>query len=301
MLKTEMEVREGKKIALARILVATDFSPASDRALEYGISLARRYGSKIFVTHVITHGGYRKGASRVPSDSEKKHRREAQEGIGKIEKSGRLLGLRQEMVIAEGPLWPTIEDLVNRYEIDLVIVGTHGMNAIEQLVIGSNAEEIFRQSHVPVLTVGPAAQGEPLYEAEFKHILFATDFGPGAERQAEYAFSLAQEHRARLTLLNVPPYGDDFSDEAVARKREQVTKQLRALLPNVAELHCLPDYVVVIGEPVDEILRWANIVQADLIVMGAKTRKGLVVGHVPHTIAHGVVCQAKCPVLTVRP
>ena len=300
MIATETHVREGKKVKFSNILVATDFSPASDRALDYGISLARRYNSKIFVTHVIMHDGFRPVAAEVACDSEAADRRVAQEGIGKIEKSGRLLGLRQEMVIAEGPLWPVIEELVKKYEIDLIVVGTQGMSTLAKLVIGSNTEQIFRQSHVPVLTVGPAAKGEPLYEAEFKNILFATDFGAGAEREAEYAFSLAQEHHSKLTLLNVPPYADDFSDEAVARKRAQVTTQLRELLPNAEELHCLPEYIVVIGEPVDEILRWANMVQADLIVMGAKTRKGLV-GHVPHTIAHRVVSAAKCPVLTVRP
>jgi len=42
-------------------------------------------------------------------------------------------------------------------------------------------------------------------ETEFKNILFATDFGKSAEREAEYAFSLAQEHRSRLTLLHVFP------------------------------------------------------------------------------------------------
>lgn len=299
MVMAGVAIKENKKASLARILVATDFSITSDRALEYGISLARRYNSQIFVTNVVTLDAFPMMAPELAAQSEAKLQREANEGMEKLEKSGRLYGLRRELVIAEGSLWPTIETLVKKHEIDLVIVGTRGISTLEKLVIGSNAEQIFRQARVPVLTVGPAVKGEPLYEAEFKNILFATDFGPGAEREAALAFSLAQEHRAKLTMLNVAPYAEDYSEEAVTRKRQEVTKQLRELLPIVNELHCMPEYVMVIGQPVEEILRWAQIKHADLIVMGAKSRKGLA-GHIPHTKAQQIIGAAKCPVLTIK-
>ena len=50
---------------------------------------------------------------------------------------------------------------------------------------------------------------------------------------------------------------------------------------------------------VEEIITMARETNADLIVMGAKTRKSLA-GHVPATIAYSVVTKARCPVLTVR-
>jgi hypothetical protein len=52
-LESKMVV-ESKMVQLSNILVGTDFSPASDRALEYALSLARRYEARIFLTHVIT-------------------------------------------------------------------------------------------------------------------------------------------------------------------------------------------------------------------------------------------------------
>jgi nucleotide-binding universal stress UspA family protein len=291
--------KECKKASLAKILVATDFSEGSDRALEYAICLARRYNSLIFLTHVITLDGYPMVAPELASESETKQRRESENQMEAIEKSGRLYGLQRAMVIAEGALWPTIEDLVNKNEIDLVIVGTHGMGMLEKLVIGSNAEQIFRQSRVPVLTVGPAAKCEAPYQLEFKNILFATDFGPETEREAAFAFSLAQEHHATLTMLHVAPYAEDYSAVAVAMKRDAVTKKLRELLPTGTELHFIAESVMVIGEPVEEILRWAKLTKADLIVMGAKSRKGLA-GHIPHTKVQRVIGAATCPVLTVK-
>jgi nucleotide-binding universal stress UspA family protein len=292
-------VQEAKKVALARILVATDFSVASDRALDFGISLARRYNSKLYIAHVITPTPSWPETPELATETEAKQRRAAQEGMGLIEKSGRLFGLKSQMLLAEGTVWPTIEDLVKKYDIELLIVGTHRRSTFEKVLVGSTAETIYRQARLPVLTVGPAAQGEPLYEAEFKNILFATDFGPAAERAAEWAFSLAQENRSRLTLLNIAPYAPNYSEDSVSAMREDVTKQLRELLPNVSELHCMPEFEMVIGEPVEEILRWANFKQADLIVMGAKSRKGLA-GHVPHTKAERIIRAAKCPVLTIK-
>jgi nucleotide-binding universal stress UspA family protein len=51
-------IKEHKELFFKNILVATDFSPASDAALEYTASLARRYGSRIYLTHVITLDGF---------------------------------------------------------------------------------------------------------------------------------------------------------------------------------------------------------------------------------------------------
>lgn len=56
--KVALQALPEKKILLDKILLATDFSPASDRALEYALSLARHYGSHLYVTHIITLDGY---------------------------------------------------------------------------------------------------------------------------------------------------------------------------------------------------------------------------------------------------
>jgi nucleotide-binding universal stress UspA family protein len=286
-------------ISFSRIMVATDFSPASDRALEFAASIARRFNSKIYLTHVVAVDGYPMVAPEIAVGSLEKLRTDAEAKLGGIVESGRLYGIAREIIIAEGTLSSAIQVLVENHKIDLLVLGTHGASGFKKLVIGSGAEQVFRQARIPVLTVGPHVIGEPLYEAEFKNILFATDFGPGVDREAAYAFALAEEHRARITLLNVVRYVEEFSEEAVTRKRDWVTRQLQELVPAKANLTCKPEYLMVIGEPVDEILRWADATKADLIVMGAKPRKGLA-GHTPHTKAYRVVSGAKCPVLTIK-
>jgi nucleotide-binding universal stress UspA family protein len=170
---------------------------------------------------------------------------------------------------------------------------------VRKILIGSVAEEIFRQANTAVLTVGPAVKGELQNEIELNHILFATDFGSGAERAADHAISLAQEHNAQLTLLHVVDGPAGYTEESIARQREINVARMKQLLPGGTENWCKPEFRVTFGSAVEEMLIAAKECKADLIVMGAKARRSLA-GHVPLTIAYNVVTKSTCPVLTVR-
>jgi nucleotide-binding universal stress UspA family protein len=291
---------ENKMIRLTNILVAVDFSPVSERALEYAISLARRYEARILLAHVITSDTNVMAAPELMARTYESEVRSAEERMGEILISGRLRGLPHVMLIEHGSLWPTIEALISQHQIDLVVVGTQGTGGLQKMLLGSGAEQIFRQAKCPVLSVGPGVKGELPREVEFKNILFATDFGLGAEREAAYAFSFAQEHQANLTLLHVVTHADDYSEQGLGLKREAITHELAELVPVGGEIWCKPEFRMRLGEPVEEILQVAIEMKADLIVIGAQHRKGLAAGHVPNSIAYKVVCGAPCPVLTVR-
>lgn len=288
-----------KMIQLARILVATDFSPVSNRALDYATSLARRYDSQLFIAHVISPDAYPLAAPEVTVGLVNSQRREAENKIQELLFSGRLNGVAYDILIEEGSLWPSLQKVIEKQGIDLVVVGTHGIGAVQKLVIGSGAEQIFRQSTLPVLTVGPGVNGGTPPKVVFKHILFATDFGLGCEREAAYAFGLGQEHDATVTLLHVVAHLDDYSEDGLTLKREALKGQLQELVPSGAEMWCRTQFRMAIGDPSAEILHFAEETSADLIVMGAKARSGLA-GHVPGTKAYKVVSAAHCPVLTVR-
>jgi nucleotide-binding universal stress UspA family protein len=295
----EKPIPATKEHFFKNLLLATDFSPASNKALEYAASLARRYGSAIYLTHVINVDGYPLMSPEYAAVSREKMHAEAKQGFRDILKSGQMIELPYKILIQEGNLWPSIEELIKTYDIDLLVVGTHGAGAIEKVLIGSGAEEIFRKARVPVLTVGPSAAKEPLYEIEFKNILFATDFGRSAEREADYAVSLAQKHCSRLRLVHVLPHPEAYGKDILDVKKENGMAQLRELVATRAELHYKLDFEVAVGEPVQQILRIAEETKADLIIMGAKARASLA-GNVPRTKAYRVVCAARCPVLTVR-
>jgi nucleotide-binding universal stress UspA family protein len=288
-----------KRVAISKILVATDFSEVSDRALDYAIALARRYDARIYLTHVVTPDPFQFAEPQLAQATYEKVRQAAEEGITDILISGKLRGIPHEVLMEEGNVWQTLEQLIAKHEIDLVVTGTHGRGKVQKLLIGSTAEEIFRQADCAVLTVGPAVPNEKKKEVELKHVLFATDFGPGAEKAAAHAFSLAQEHNAGLTLLHVIESATAYTEESLARQREINLVRLRKLMPEGTENWCKPEFRAIFGAAVEEILNAVRDTKADLLVMGTKARNTLA-GHAPMTVAYNVVSKATCPVLTVR-
>ncbi len=288
-----------KRVSISKILVTTDFSSVSDHALDFAISLARRYDARIYLAHVITPDPFQFAEPQLAQATYEKVRQAAEEGITDILISGKLRGVPHEVLMEEGNVWPTLEQLVLKHEIDLVVTGTHGRGKVQKILIGSVAEEIFRKADCAVLTVGPRVHNGEKKEVELNHILFATDFGPGAEKAAAYAFSLAQEHNATLTLLHVIESAAAYTEESVARQREINVVRMQKLMPEGSENWCKPEFRATFGAAVEEILIAARESKADLIVMGAKARNSLA-GHAPMTVAYNVVSKATCPVLTVR-
>jgi nucleotide-binding universal stress UspA family protein len=293
------EIDLNPRVRISKILVTTDFSEVSEHALNYAVALARRYDGCVYLAHVISPDPFQFAEPQLAQASYEKVRAAAELGITDILLSGKLHGIPHEVLVEEGNVWPVLEKMIRQNAIDLVVTGTHGRNKMQHLFLGSIAEEIFRQAHCPVLTVGPQAPEKPGKDIEVHEILFATDFGPGAHRAAAYAFSVAQEHNATLTMLHVVENPADFTEARILHRREIEIARLKQLMPPGIEDWCKPELRVAFGIAEEEILQQAKERKADLIVMGAKPRNTLV-GHTPATVAYHVVSKAACPVLTVR-
>ena len=287
------------RVRLANILWTTDFSSPSESALAYVTAIARRYDSQVYIAHVIRPDAYQLVPPEAVGSALDQTRRFAEHQMGELLISGRFRGIPHQVLLGEGELWQVLSELLEKHEVDLIVVGTHGRTGVRKLLLGSVAEEIFRLAHCPVLTVGPHVPRDVPAAVELRHILYATDFTPTAERAAAYALSLAQEHQAKLTLLHVIQDGGDASPKNQALMRSFFTRRLRELVPGEASVWCDPELVLEAGAPAESILKVAADRHADLIVLGVR-RTANFPGHLPPATAYKVVCQSQCPVLTVR-
>ena len=287
------------KVSLTKIMVLTDFSEVSNVALQYALGLARRYDAQICLTHVIAPDSYQLAEPGLAEMTYQKLRQAAERGIADILVSGILRGVPHEVLLEEGYVWPSVERLIKDKEIDLVVTGTHGTGKVKKMLVGSVAEEVFRQAKCAVMTVGPRVKNAAPQEVDLQNILFATDFGPGATRAVEYAFSLAQEHAAQLTVLHVIEEGAVYTRESEKRLRELAIARMKMFMPPESDNWCKVKFRVAFGAAPEEILSEARDTNADLIVMGAKTRTTFA-GHAPLSVAYNVVAKAPCPVLTIR-
>jgi nucleotide-binding universal stress UspA family protein len=287
------------RIQLKNILFCTDFSAAAGFAFPYAADLARHFGAKLHALYVRNPDDYimvfPEGGSVPPGFTKE----QAKNKFNALLEP--LADVDREVLIAEGDVWPAIESVLQKNEIDLIVAGTRGRTGLAKLVLGSRAEEIFRRASCPVLTVGPHL-AEHLPHTAINQILYATDFSDEAAAAAPYAVSLAQEYQAGLTLLHViadPRTGDLVQPQELLASAE---RRLREVVPPEAQLWCEPRFEVDQGPAADTILDVANWRKADLIVIGVHTPGGRVgrATHLSMATAHKVVSRANCPVLTVR-
>jgi nucleotide-binding universal stress UspA family protein len=286
-------------IGLHNILFATDLEPSAQAALFCALDLARHYSAFLYTVNVMPHLPFVEAAEPDPEQI----RAAAKQKLAALAEPFK--DIKHKELIEQGEVSGVLSRLVEEHDIDLTVIGTGARTGFEKLLLGSTAEEVFRTSVCPVLTVGPHVTHWEL-DGKLRHILFATDFGPESAYALPYALSLAENNRSRLTLVHVAPEPSAPLPEPepgtlpVLDPSEVVDtgeKQLRALIPEGMALWHEPEYLVQFGPPAETILRIGSR-DVDLIVMGVK-RPGILTKHLGAGVAYKIACEASCPVLSV--
>jgi nucleotide-binding universal stress UspA family protein len=239
-------------IRLKNILLAADLSGAGIHAARYAISLAARYGGKLYAAHVISLGPFVLAHPETVDRILKEANDYAECALDELLAPARSQRLPCEALIGEGDITNVLAEFAEKYQADLVVVGTSGRAGLGKVFLGSVAEEIIRDARRPVLTVGPNAAG--ITATDIKNILCAIDFSQESLHASEYAFFLAQEHSAHLALLHVVGGAmDDPPSHAV----QLLSQALRQLISLQAKLLYEPENMVTGGPVADRILEFA--------------------------------------------
>lgn len=139
-----------------KILVPFDFSVLSKIALAEAVSLAKTLGARVELLHVIEPAS---GLTPPPSplgmvgalepESPEVRREKLEQVVAEIPTAGVEMICRIEV----GNPWECILTHADKYDADLVVMGTHGHKGAARLVFGSQAEQVMRRANVPVLVV----------------------------------------------------------------------------------------------------------------------------------------------------
>jgi nucleotide-binding universal stress UspA family protein len=305
------EKRQSPALSVKNVLLPTDFSPTSESALPYAVAIARRFGSTLHLVHVLSEANLLMMSGGVDYVSmgtiyEDAHA-EAREKLEQV--TQRIEGLPHRIYARHGLIWTNLAGIIVENEVDLIVVGTHGRTGLGKLLLGSVAENILRHAPCPVLTVGPKVSGRAKLselsardvappELDIRQILFATNFAKNAALAAGDAVSLAQEFRARLTLIHVI---EDYTRlGSNPGPIEDNLNRLRELIPRNAQLQYIPETLIEFGNAPEQILKAAAAREADMIILGAHSSSEVGGTHLPWSAAHHVIAQAHCPVLTIR-
>jgi len=300
-------------LCLKSILVATDFSEASEKPLRHALAIARHYGAKFYLVHVVSSLGFTLVGPDAVSAATEAVWRDAHQLEDDLVQRGALAGLRHEAIVRQGDVWEELEKVVRQEQVDLMVIGTHGRRGLGKLLLGSVAEQVFRRADCLVLTVGPGSFQENPVESTraIRPFLFAMDFGGTSLHALPYAISSANHFGAKLILLHVlpavsmPEHFRRYTPGDVMQVRENARmaslRRLEELTAQNAELAVKPEFMVEFGLPGEKILQAADTLKADGIILGLHRSAHIgTASHMPWATAYEVVCRARCPVLTVR-
>ncbi|MFZ0861165.1 MAG: universal stress protein [Candidatus Sulfotelmatobacter sp.] len=301
-------------VAFRNVLVATDFSEPSRRALCEGLALAAEHKAQLSIIHVL-HPDRKHAAPENPPELDLE-RIAAEKQIRAL-----LNELRPEQQIGtfirHGHVAMQVLTVIEEKAIDLLVIGTRGRGGLQKLALGSVADELLRIAPCPVMTIGPQVEIAAFTRGPgFHTILFATDFGKGSAKALPLALALARAQQAQLILLHmIPPIPStsaslsayapataaaDEVEEWEGTSRKRALQQLKECLPAETGLEQEPKYVVGTDFLTEGILTASAKFKVDLIVMGAnRTASAKMAAHLPWAAVHEVVRNAPCPVLTV--
>lgn len=141
----------------SKILIATDGSECSMRAVEKGIGLAKALSSVVIILHVMDMDELVKSIDLGTVRSKNKNKIDAV-----IAQKGNVIfdSVLKDYpydkitrVTVEGYAKDTINQIAENHEVNLIIMGTHGRTGLRHLIMGSVAEHVIRNSKIPVMVV----------------------------------------------------------------------------------------------------------------------------------------------------
>ncbi|AKB80998.1 Universal stress protein [Methanosarcina barkeri 3] len=138
-----------------RVLIATDGSENAEKAASYGMYLAKAACAEVHVLYVIStqHAVTTRTVKSWSEGLEEYLKDKGRVAIGNVEKMGEEAGVKVKSVFLKGIPADKILEYARENNIDLIVVGTHGLTGIKKFLIGSIAEKVVRHSRVPVMVI----------------------------------------------------------------------------------------------------------------------------------------------------
>jgi len=142
------------------ILIATDGSELSDKAVDSGLALAALSGAKVTAFKVVPRypRSYFDGGVAVESSEiqrvEQQWSDAAQGLLDKVKERGNASGVVVDTAIVQSDLIAeAVITTAKERECDLIVMASHGRNGLKRLLLGSETQHVLTHSHIPVLVL----------------------------------------------------------------------------------------------------------------------------------------------------
>lgn len=263
---------------MKKILLATDLSEKSDRAMERALKIAHEQDAKLYIVHIAPPYTGPKGSKKWALDLQK----DTEDLIkGYLYDYKDTANIETEITVKQGgEVFFQILEAAYAHKVDLIVMGMHGKEKFRDLFTGTTIERVVRKGIKPVLMVKNKPTGP------YQSIMSAVDFAPGSRAAMRLAMEVAPKAVfTAVHVYNVPVY---YADAFVYVHTQEVTeetqkKAMDAFLKTersrfAGEHHGEEKRLsgtLMEGPLYDTLQKKARNLKADLITIGAHGQFGL--------------------------
>jgi nucleotide-binding universal stress UspA family protein len=280
---------------MRELLMATDLSARSDRALERAVMLAREHIARLTIIHVVDED--------LPASVADSQKNAAEESIRQhVNALTAADGLHVSTEVIFGRAYIDILKKSEKIEAEIIILGAHREDAVKDMFRGTTAERIIRSSNVPVLLV----KDRP--NSPYRRIAVGVDFSVYSRRAVELAVGFVPSGEFHLVHAYDVPfrgflYGSDTRKQVSKQHQMQFQKmieeEMSAFLDSFKANEPKLQRVMQEGSAREVIHGQVKRLKPDLLVVGTHGRTG--VAHaLLGSVAEDLLSQPPCDVLAAK-
>jgi len=279
---------ESVQPSLSRILVGTDLSARSDRAVERAVLLADSRSSVLTILHLV--------APNLPTRSIERQRDDAKAQIeAHVSSLPSAKTIKWEVQVVLGKNFFDVPAVTEKWNVDLIVLGIH-RNETRRPFRGTTSERTIRHGNMPVLVV----KKRPI--SPYRRVLLAVDFSECSSKLVNFAARFLPDGQFQLVHAYDTPYKAFLTDKAVQREvSESHHEQMECFVrDHCAPLQLEPAQIVRLGSARQVIFEEIERLQPDLLIVGTHGR-GVIGRAIVGSVAEDLLNHMPCDVLAVPP
>ena len=275
---------------IKRILIPYDFSETAALSLEHAVFMAKLLKADIYLLHILESVSFTSAFGAAFGNVDKKLESESNTKLDEIGKQIHMNnGITVKSITEVGRIYRKIVDVAKRENIDIIIMGTHGVSGYKKFNVGTNTSKVVEEAGCPVISVQTHSK-----KIGFKKIVLPIDNSPQSRQKVSYALAVARSYGSHSCIAGLINFGNEDNKRMFKLKVDQVEEWLLQHGVSVEKKFVEGDNLAKMTMQAAE--EW----DADLIVIMTEQEPSIT-GFFLGTYATQVVNHSKIPVMAVHP
>lgn len=275
---------------IKRILIPYDFSETAALSLEHAVFMAKLLKADIYLLHILESVSFTSAFGAAFGNVDKKLESESNTKLDEIGKQIHMNnGITVKSITEVGRIYRKIVDVAKRENIDIIIMGTHGVSGYKKFNVGTNTSKVVEEAACPVISVQTHSK-----KIGFKKIVLPIDNSPQSRQKVSYALAVARSYGSHICIAGLIDFSNEDNKRMFKLKVDQVGEWLLQHGVSVEKKFVEGDNLAKMT------MQTAEELDADLIVIMTEQEPSIT-GFFLGTYATQVVNHSKIPVMAVHP